>query len=363
MIRALHLIERYPDHQSETGVAQLRGGRAGPIDFVARTVGYHGDNSNTAAAVLWMRRHPERFDLIHAWGERPLTIAALGSAARIVYSPVRFPNLRAVRWVRAVMSVRDVNVVCAADTMRRAFVTAGVPIERCHLIRPAIDSARVNTRKDARLRAALGFRDDEYVLLAVGESTRPASHEQAVWAASILHVLDARYRLLLWGRGSAAAKTFRFALKTGKEQIMRVASDRLHREVAFEELLGVADAGLVTARSPVPTLPIAMSMAAGLPLIGVVSRTVSELLEDRHTALMVGKHSPRLLAQRMLDLRADSSLQWSICDMARTEAYEFFTLSRFVSQWRAVYESVANGVRVEVPQQAPGAGLRFHGRA
>jgi len=362
MIRALHLIERYPDHQTEAGAAQVRRDGALAGEHVTRTIGLHGDHSNSAAAVLWMRRHRERFDLIHAWGERPLRVAAFSSAAPIVYSPARFPGSRAVRWLPAVMSVRNVNVICTTDTMRRAFVTGGVPVDRCHLIRPAVASGGSRAGRDSPLRRALGFADDEYVLLAVGESTRAAAHEQAVWAASILHVLHPRYRLMLWGRGDACARTCRFAVKTGKAQIMQVASDRLGRQASFEELIRVCDAGLVTARGPVPTLPIAMCMAGGLPLVGVVSRTVSELLEDRHTALMVGKHSPRLLAQRVLDLCDDEALRWSITDMARTEAYEYFSQSRFLSQWRAVYESVAAGRVPEIPQQAPGAGLRFHGR-
>ena len=62
-------------------------------------------------------------------------------------------------------------------------------------------------------------------------------------------------------------------------------------------------------------------------------------------------------------MRADANLQWSISDMARTEAYEFFSMSRFLDQHRALYQQVVEGKTVEVVQKAPGAGLRFHGRA
>jgi hypothetical protein len=49
--------------------------------------------------------------------------------------------------------------------------------------------------------------------------------------------------------------------------------------------------------------------------------------------------------------------------MARTEAYEYFSLTRFQAQHRTLYKQLAGGQRVELPQTAPGAGLRFHGRA
>jgi hypothetical protein len=71
---------------------------------------------------------------------------------------------------------------------------------------------------------------------------------------------------------------------------------------------------------------------------------------------------PRQIARRALDLIEDPQLQWQLADMARTEAYEYFSFTRFVNQFRAAYRQMAAGERVEVPQDAPGAGLRFHGR-
>ena len=78
---------------------------------------------------------------------------------------------------------------------------------------------------------------------------------------------------------------------------------------------------------------------------------------------MTVKSVPRKLARRVLDLHEDASLQWSIADVARTEAYEFFSHTRFIEQFRAVYEQAASGKAVTVPETAPGAGSRFHGRA
>jgi hypothetical protein len=78
---------------------------------------------------------------------------------------------------------------------------------------------------------------------------------------------------------------------------------------------------------------------------------------------MTPKGVPRRMARRILDLHEDASLQWSIADMARTEAYEFFSFTRFVEQFRAAYRQIAAGQPVVLPEQAPGAGSRFHGRA
>jgi glycosyltransferase involved in cell wall biosynthesis len=94
---------------------------------------------------------------------------------------------------------------------------------------------------------------------------------------------------------------------------------------------------LVTATGPAPTLPIAMSMAAALPIVSTVTYTAAELLEDRHTAMMVSEPLPREIARRVIELRADPAMQWTIADKARAEAYEFFSLTRFLDAHRKLY--------------------------
>ena len=56
--------------------------------------------------------------------------------------------------------------------------------------------------------------------------------------------------------------------------------------------------------------------------------------------------APENLAHRVLEMREDSRLQWQLADMARTEAYEYFSLTRYLNQWQGVYEQVAQGVAV-----------------
>src|SRR5688572_28920517 len=185
MIRVLHLLDAGPDYQTEPGARQLAGDVSGTFAVETRTIGIGGTYSTPFAALLHLRRNREidSFVVIHAWGGRALTLAALASRRPIVFSPDRFPRARNVRWVRSVAGARDVHVVTPTDTMRRAFVTRGFPIARCHLIRPGVDFALVKRRRDEALRARLGFATGDYVMLAAGESTRASAHALSVWAA------------------------------------------------------------------------------------------------------------------------------------------------------------------------------------
>ncbi len=360
MIRIVQVAPSAPDYPTRTTSQQLL--RWNDSRFKIEPYALGPEFLHAIRAVRNFRRETNANDILHVFGERALAAATV-VGRKIIYSPIGFPDRQAIRWLRAVMSYRDVHIVCPTDTMRRALVEGGVPIERCHLIRPAVEFAKVKGRRNPELRARLRLNDDDYVLLAPGESTRQAGHHRACWSASILHVLDTRYKLLVWGRGEQVPRLHHFEARVGQCELLIDAEARLRQEVPFESLLGAADAVLVTAQAPTETLSISVCMAAGLPIVAAVSPTVAELLEDRHTALMLGDPTPRRIAQRVLDLREDNQLRWEIADKARTEAYEFFSLTRMLSQYAVLFEAVAQNKHVEFPQQPAGAGLRFHGRA
>jgi glycosyltransferase involved in cell wall biosynthesis len=359
MVRILHLLPAPADYQTETAVAQLTGG-GGKIKSEVRTLGRGGDFSSAMAAIIALRRQGAGADLIHAWGETALSVAAIGASQPIVYSPTEFPRRRAVRWLNSIMNFREVQVVCPTGTMRQAFARHGVPIERCHLIRPAVDFSRIKKGRDPALRAALGFNEGDQVFLAVGESSRAADHPRAAWSAVVLHVLERRNRLLLWGRGPLAQKTSRFVHRLEQPGLCSIATEKLGQRITFEQLLPAADVALVTATGPVATLPIAACMAAALPIVAVGNPTVSELLEDRHNAVLVGTPSPKAIARRVLDLREDSGLQLRICDTATTEASKYFSQTRFLQQFQTLFQQVLEEGRVDVTLPAQDAALRSH---
>jgi glycosyltransferase involved in cell wall biosynthesis len=363
-IRILHLVDLDAGFQARRGAENLARELGAGFEAHMRTVGRGGDFASAIAAITRASCDPD-CNIVHAWGPRALAAAALAHRRTpIVHTPADEPSRRWARWLRAIMSHRsDMQAICPTATLRRQFVESGVRLDRCHLIRPGVDFARVRRRRDPALREALGIGDADRVMLLAGESTRAAGHRQAMWAAAILGVLDPRYRALAWGRGADLPALIHFAQTQKQPDLLIVAEPRLGRRLEFEELLPAADLILATPISPAATLPISIAMAAALPIVATTSYTTGELLEDRHTALLVAPGSVKALTRRVLDLEQDSNVQWAICDMARTEAYEYFSLTRFVNQFRQVYRQIAEGQKVEVPEQRPGAGMRFHGRA
>lgn len=363
MLRVLHILDDTSGFQSARAAQQLRQGLGGGFDVASHTLAPPGRWRGVFNGVLALRRN-QAYDIVHAFGPKALMVAALASSAPLIYSPPPQATPRTARWLRAILQHRPVHIVGTTATQRLMLIARGVPPDDCHLIRPGVEFARVRPRRDARLRLALGFADEDIVLLAAGESDPAAGHRDAAWAASILHTLDPRWRLLLWGRGREAQRVREFGIQLGTPREICIAEQRLGRALEYEDLLPATDMVLATATGPVATLPIAIAMAAALPIIATATPSLCELLEDRHTALLVSdKALPSVIARKVLELHEDKSLQWRLADMARTEAYEYFSGTRFLEQWRSLYRQAAAGGKVDVPEISPGVGSRFAGRA
>jgi glycosyltransferase involved in cell wall biosynthesis len=348
MPRVLLLLDSAADFQTARS-AELLSRHLGPTFTVAtRTVGPGGDYPNAPAALYRLRRNRHDFDLIHAWGPRALTLAAMATRLPLLYSPPPVTSPRTIDWTRAVLNYRHVEVICPTSTLRRLHIQRGLPRDRTHLIRPGVDFSRIKRRRDTSLRQHLGFSPDDRVILAVGEHTHAAHHTAALWAGGILSTLDPRYKILLWGRGPRADYLVRF--NTRVKQPVAVAELDLGRRTDFEDLLPASDAAIVTPQGQVPTLPIQITMAAALPIVSTVTYTTGELLEDRHTALLVPTPSPKLLAKRVTELYDNPQLQWSISDRARAEAYDYFPMSKFIGPYRTAYQQLAAGQRIDLQE-------------
>jgi glycosyltransferase involved in cell wall biosynthesis len=213
----------------------------------------------------------------------------------------------------------------------------GAPSERILVICPPADLA--GTAGDRPLRQELGLGETDLVLLAPGESTRAAGHRDALWVASILHVLDPRWRLLIWGRGPDTDLLVRLAAKFHQPALLCVVERKLNRSVAFEELVSAADMVLFAPRAAPQVLPLLMCMAGGLPIVASARGRKVGCLQEGTSAAVVGGNSPKLLAARLLALAADTSARQSLAENARQAASQF-TPERFVEEYRRLYRHI-----------------------
>ena len=346
MTKILHLLGSAADEQTRQIHRMLVDGIGPGYCSETKTIGAGGTLRNLPTAVLRLRR--ERADITYAWGIPALASAVLAGHPRILFSPDHFAGPKSLQWIRSLMDRGDVTFICPTFTQQRLAISHGIAPDQCKVVRPGVDFGRIRRRSDPRLRASLGLSETDFVLIGPGESTLQTAHDQAVWTAGILHVLDPKHKLLLWGRGPRARAMLELADRLKQPNLVKVAETSDSNPIRFEDILPAADVCLVTASGAAPTLPIATVMAAGVPIVSTVTYMLAELLEDRHTALMVPRPSPRALVQRVLDLREDPALRAKLIDTARAEAYEHFSMTRMLEEYRRVFNDSSFSRRTEV---------------
>ncbi len=348
MIHILHLSSVGAEFQTRASIEHLTDNLGPGFSARSESIGFGGDYLNVPTAIYRLRKTARRnVHLIHAWDTAALSAAAMSGCRRIVYSPP--PEIsqpvpgegeiwtNGLRWFHRILKCPEIQVIFPSTTLQQLYEQQGVIQTDSHVIYPAVDLNRISPKRNVSLRAELGFSDSDFVLLAPGESTRAAGHDSAVWAAAILNALDPQYRLVLQGWGPQALAIQRFGKRLRQEGFYRLANQQLGRDVELEALAGVADAALVAIRGFAAMLPVAICMAAGLPIVSSLNSPSARVLEDRQTALVTSRATPRSLAQRVIDLRAEAGLSQRLAQAARTKAEECFSLDRFLNQWRDVY--------------------------
>jgi len=340
MTQVLHLLPSEPDLQASRLAAALRRSSDRQVEIVTRTIGRGGDYRNVAHAVAALRlgRGPT-FDVVHAW-DRSTLIAATRGEAPVIYS-LSDSAARLPAGFRAQMMYRQVHLVSTTHAGRAACMRRQMPPDRCHVISPPVDFGSIRQGRNEAFRQALGLGPEELAILVPEEPAGAGRHGLALHIVSILHVLEPRYRILLWGRGEHVAACGRLARKLKQPKLIVQAERQLGRRVEFEELLSAADMALVTARQAEPAYPMALCMAAGLPIVAGLSVIVKELLSDGRSATIAPTFQPRDLAQRVMKLAENPARAASLGEAAAADARRQFDPSRVVEEYRLLYRRVA----------------------
>jgi glycosyltransferase involved in cell wall biosynthesis len=348
MIRVLHLCPARRDFETQSSLDHLiRDLGAEYCSSILRIGSDREPLSVPIGALTIQFRRGVTPDIVHAWGATALSAALLGRCGRVIYSPLPAERPLCRGRLAAMSRSAGARVVCTSETSRRRFLDIGISPDRCHTIRPGVDTSRVQPARNSALRTELGFEDSDEVILAPGETIRGSGHREAAWAMGILNVMDRRRRLLIWGRGEGVDTLRNFTERLQQPNLLTVAEQKLRRPIEFEELPTVADVALAASNGRAAILPLGICMARGLPVVSTDNPDAAELLEDGRTALLRPRATPMMLAQCVLDLEKDSAMRRRLSEGSRAVAIQAFSLPGYLAQWRAVYAAVAAGRQIE----------------
>jgi glycosyltransferase involved in cell wall biosynthesis len=204
-------------------------------------------------------------------------------------------------------SLRQADLVI---TPTRAFVPAltrvGVDGDRITVVHNALDVTRTSAAAErSGIRASLGLRDDEQVVVCIGRLSREKGHRDLIEAMSLLRTQrrDAPARLVVVGDGPERADLRAVADRTGiGESIVWLGQvANAHRFYA------AADAAVLPSHSEGSPNALLEAAAYALPIVATAVGGVPEILVNGVSGRLVPPHHPEALAAALFEVLADRS--------------------------------------------------------
>jgi glycosyltransferase involved in cell wall biosynthesis len=280
-------------------------------------------------------------------------LAALWRPLRVIFTehgrladapPSRKRRIANRVWARIPSAVFSVS-----DDLRSHMIAEGFSKNRVAVIRNGIDPLIVPT-EDARrkARASLGLDDDQCALGAVGRLDPVKSLDTLLAAVSVLGGRLPRLRVFAIGEGTERSRLERLAAERGLEDRVRFMG---HREDVRQLLPGL-DLYVNTSSFEGISLTILEAMAAEVAVIATAVGGTPEVVVNRTTGLLVPPRDSDALAAAIEELVASAAQRNEFGAAGRRRVEEFFTISRMVDEYAAVYENLGAAVTETGPRSA-----------
>lgn len=359
MTRICHLFDRSADWEQRVGASQLLTGlpenryashlavvdpaaapRLGPLGGRVRVFRRLAGWSALAAPAVARFLDQEDLDLVHAWGLSAAVSADTASDIPLVVE-LFDPDLTEddIVVVRTLARPTGFAVACSTQTVRRRLIEGGVPPEVCVVLRPGVDFAVINESRRGPLREQLGLRPDDYVVIVAEPVTRKGRQLEVYWAVELLNHLAGRMRIIVPGESREQRRIGRLDSTGLDSRVVISPGDRL----PFEQLVAVSDALVMIPLADATTTAIAWAMAAGAAVIGRAGYAVAELVSHKVNGLLFKPRANESPAAEVAQLLQDRDSQQRTREVARGQAYEVFSLRRYVEQHVRLYDNVQRG--------------------
>ncbi len=341
-------------------------------------------------------------DLVHCWSPATLALSLLagGDVPRVLSLTANPLSVAHGHWLRmlAGQARSGLTILAASNCIRRAWAQAGVDPAIMHVLRPGLDLARLDADARDALRAGWGVKRRETTVLGVLTQHGPcvdAGRAAHVLANAVLSGLDAA---MIVPAAAARRSISRTIARGGKACGRLIFDSRLDRpwevlpgldaalilgDDTADGVIGESEGGgtrrlagagvamaslLGLAHRPRPgqvlgVLPMLWAAAAGRTIIAEAGYAVSEIVEHGRTALVVKPGDSAAAVQRLREILADGHRAWSLRDSARSEAFSYFSCSRYAENTVLAYEQILSGSAVRLPDLPVTGGLAFAGRA
>jgi len=301
-------------------------------------------------------------DLIHCWSIAAMALAVvLFRRSPKLLTLTQPPTRNATRWLRAITSDVATRAVLLpiSLTIHRELLTQGVSPQAAHVLRPGLDLGRVVLGRRQCLRTRWDVNQDAKIAVLVCD--RPGAADALPVALSVRLAEESSGKhiyLLMHPDNKNRRRVQRDMTYQGKSNRL-ILDDHTNEPWLIMPGCDVA----VAAGPEGGGLSLLWAMCANLPIVGEATHAISEHVEDRHSALLAKPSQHTKQAHHLCQILSDPQLAWQLRDMARHEAFSFFSRQQYCQSLTTVYEQMLEEKPVHVPPPESTGGLRFDGRA
>ncbi len=299
----------------------------------------HGPYLGTARLSMRMRNGP--MGLIHAWGAEAALLAAAASRHHSVPLLVHLhtsPSRRQVKKLRGIARECCASLLCSCQIIRRRLIEGGVADDRCVVVRPGVDFGAITRWKQSPGKAGLGGDRDELVVV-LGDAD-PSDRLEALVGVIIHHQLTRTPVFVVLLPGAQDVERLRdFARDMAHEDVVWPAPPQMPRE----QIIALADVLVLVPRGDISTTEIAWAMASRTAVVGTADYAITELIAHKLNGLLIKRDPGRSIAPAIARVFAEKKAMAGGVETAHGQAFDVFSVRRFVDQVSAVYDNVLAG--------------------
>ena len=244
-------------------------------------------------------------------------------------------KFRLLEWVAA-------KIVFVSETLRVAFLSdTGFRPSAGSVVHNGIDPTVFATEADPTVRSELGVRDDEFLIVSVGNIRPAKSYDMLLHAAR--RVVDAGIpcRFVVVGHPKKELLNELITLRS------ELGIDAIVAFVGFRadvpRLLAASDLFLLTSQTEGFSLATVQAMAAGLPVVVTRSGGPEEIVQDGVSGRLVDCGNARDIADAIVELFRDPTLARRFAAAGAITVRERFTRRAMIDGYVRLYRDLTVG--------------------
>lgn len=286
----------------------------------------------------WLRRSGA--DLVHLHTGRATWLGGL--AAKLAGVPAittRRMDRRVSRGLRTKLMYGSLvqRTVAISPAVRDCLLEANVAPNSVELIWDAVDpNAFESSAPREALRASLGLREDEFVLISMAALVKRKGIDVLIDAVSLLAKRGVPVRLLVGGEGEERSALEAQAKRLGVEPQVEFLGWRADKA----DLLAAADVFVLPSRAEGVGVAALEAMAAQKPVVASRVGGLSQAVVDGETGSLVEPGDPAALADALQSLAGDVERQSAFGARGRERVLQLFSIESQASQYIETYNRV-----------------------